>query len=171
MAASEQHQPFSAPPPEPEGRNWTPIIGGVALVLVIIAAFTLWGRWSRSNSANQGDPYLNSVQLSDLHMATAENFGGGTVTYIEGTITNNGNAKVTGASAQVTFRNSLAEISQREKLPVTVLVSSTPYRDYGTLDRSPLGPGQSRDFRITLENVTADWDGQIPQVKVVSVNK
>jgi hypothetical protein len=102
-------------------------------------------------------------------MATAENFAGGSVTYIEGTLTNTGDRKVTGASAQVVFRNSLAEITQKETLPLTVLVPNSPYVDYGTLDRAPLAPGQARDFRLTLEYVTPDWDGQIPQVKVISV--
>jgi len=170
MAAAEQEQPFSSSPTrEPEGRNWTPIIAGVVLVAVIIAAVTLLGRVSRSRSANTGDPYLSKLLLSNLHMATAENFGGGSVTYIEGTLTNTGDRKITAASAQVVFRNSLEEVTQREKLPVTVLVSSAPYADYGTLDRAPLSPGQSRDFRLTLESVTSDWDGQIPQVKVVSI--
>src|SRR6516165_4565696 len=99
MPDSQEHQPFSPPPQEPEARNWTPIVGGVGLVLLIIVAFTLWGRMSRSSNANPGDSYLTKVQLSNLHMATAENFAGGSVTYIEGTVTNTGDRKVTGASA------------------------------------------------------------------------
>jgi hypothetical protein len=169
MAESEQFQPFSPPSPEPEGRNWTPLIAGAGLVLVIIVAVTLWGRWSRSSSANPGDPYLSKLQLSNLHMATAENFAGGSVTYIEGTATNTGDRKITGANAQVIFKNTLAETVQKENLPLTVLVPNSPYVDYGTMDRAPLAPGQSRDFRVTLEYVTPDWDGQIPQVKVVTV--
>jgi hypothetical protein len=171
MADSEQHQPFSPPLQEPEGRNWTPVLGGIGLVLVLIAAFTLLGRLSRSNGANPGDPYLAKLQLSSIHMATAENFAGGSVTYIEGKLTNTGDRKITGASAQVVFKNSLAETTQKETLPITVLVPNSPYVDYGTIDRAPLAPGQSRDFRLTLEYVTPDWDGQIPQVKVVSVNQ
>jgi hypothetical protein len=63
----------------------------------------------------------------------------------------------------------LDEITQKEALPVTVLIPNPAYTDYGTLDRAPLAPGQSRNFRVTMEYVTRDWDGQIPQVKVVSV--
>jgi hypothetical protein len=170
MRDSDQQQPFSQPSQEQEGRNWTPIIAGAALVVLIIAAAILVGRLTQSRGANAGDPYLGKLQLSDLHMATAENFGGGSVTYIEGTLTNAGDRKVTAASTQVIFRNSLAEITQRETLPVTVLVSSVPYADYGLIERAPLAPGQSRPFRLTLENVTRDWDGQIPQVKMVSVS-
>ncbi len=169
MAAAEQDQPFAPGPEEPERRNWTPLIAGAALVVLIVAAFTVWGRWSRARSAHEGDPYLSKLQFSNLHMSTAENFAGGSVTYIEGTLTNSGDRKITGARAQVTFRNSLAEITQRETLPLTVRVPNSVYVDYSTLDRAPLAPGQSRDFRITLEYVTPDWDGQIPQVKVVSI--
>jgi hypothetical protein len=170
MGNSEHDQPFSPASQEPEGRNWTPIIAGAGLVVLIIAAAILMGRLTQSRGDKPGNPYLSKLQLSDLHMAAAENFGGGSVTYIEGTLTNAGDRKLTAASVQVIFRNSLAEITQKETLPATVLVSSVPYADYGLIDRAPLAPGQSRPFRLTLENVTLDWDGQIPQVKIISVN-
>ncbi len=143
-------------------------VGGL-LVLLIVGAFTVLGLVGRSRHANPGDPYLAKLQLSNLHMATAQNFAGGSVTYIEGTATNTGDRKMTGASVQVIFKNSLGEITQKETLPLTVVVPNSPYLDYGTIDRAPLAPGQSRDFRVTLENLTADWDGQVPQMKVVSV--
>jgi len=54
-------------------------------------------------------------------------------------------------------------------LPVTVLLPNVPYVDYGLIDRAPLAAVQTRDFRLTLEHVTADWDGQAPTVKVVSM--
>ena len=147
MSDSEHDQSFSLPPQEPEGRNWAPIIAGAGVVLLIIVAFVLVAVLNRSPGVNPGDPYLNKLQLSNLHMATAENFAGGSVTYIEGTLTNAGDRKVTGAGAQVTFKNSLEQITQKETLPLTVLVPNSPYVDYGTLDRAPLAPGQSRSPR------------------------
>jgi hypothetical protein len=102
-------------------------------------------------------------------MATAQNFAGGSVTYIEGKLANGTDRKVTGASVQVIFKNSLGEISQKDTLPVTVLLPNVPYVDYGLIDRAPLAAGQTRDFRLTLEHVTTDWDGQVPTVKVVSI--
>jgi hypothetical protein len=91
------------------------------------------------------------------------------VTYIEGTINNAGDKKLTGAQVQVFFKNSLGETAQKETLPVMVVIPNTPYVDYGTLDRAPLTARQSRGFRLTLEHVSADWDGQIPAVRVVAV--
>jgi hypothetical protein len=168
MAAS--HEPFSPSAPQPEPRNWTPIIAGLAVVAVIVAAVVLFTRMGR-HEANPNDPYLAKLQLSNLSLATAQNFAGTSVTYIEGTLTNSGDRKLTGARALVIFKNSLGEITQKEPLPVTVLIPNSPYINYGTLDRAPLAPGQSREFRLTIEYITPDWDGQIPQVTITSVSK
>jgi hypothetical protein len=165
--ADSDHDPSSTL--EAEGRNWLPMAAGGLLVLLIVGVVTIVGLLGRSRNTNSSDPYLAKLQLSGLHMATAQNFAGGSVTYVEGTATNIGDSKITGASVQVAFKNSLGEISQKETLPLTVVVPNSPYIDYGTIDRAPLAPGQSRDFRVTLENLTLDWDGQIPQIRVVSV--
>jgi hypothetical protein len=168
MVESEQ-QPFS-PVQQEEKRNVLPMAIGAVVVAVIIGVLVFATRGGKS-SAGQSDPNTAKLQISDLHMATAQNFAGNSVTYIEGKISNGTGRKVTAARVEVLFKNSIGEIAQDEKsLPVTVLLPNTPYVDYGTIDRAPLGPGQSRDFRLTLEHVSADWDGQVPQVKVVSVS-
>jgi hypothetical protein len=143
---------------------------GAAVVLVLIGVFVLLGRSSPPDAnVKAADPYLAKMQVSSLHMATAQNFAGSSVTYIEGRITNGGDRKITAARVEVLFKNSLGEIAQKEMLAVTVLLPNVPYVDYGPIEQAPLGPAQARDFRLTLEHVSADWDGQIPQVKVVSV--
>jgi hypothetical protein len=146
------------------------MIVGVGAVLVLIVGLVLITRSGRPANTNPGDPNLAKLQISGLHMATAENFAGGSVTYIEGKITNSTDRKVTGASVQVLFKNSLGETAQKDTLPVTVLLPNVPYVDYGLIDRAPLAPSQARDFRLTLEHVSTDWDGQIPQVKAVTVS-
>jgi len=141
---------------------------GGAFVLLLVVVVILLTRGGKS-TGNPADPNLAKLQVSNLHMATAQNFAGGSVTYIEGKLTNGTDRKVTGASVQVIFKNSLGEISQKDALPVTVLLPNVPYVDYGLIDRAPLAAGQTRDFRLTLEHVTTDWDGQAPTVKVVSI--
>jgi hypothetical protein len=168
MAEVEKPQAFTSHAEHVPERNWIPMALGAALVVVVLVALVLISR-SKSANAPKADPYATQLQISNLHMATAENFAGGSVTYIEGAITNAGDKKITGAQVQVLFKNSLSEIAQKETLPVMVVMPNTPYVDYGTLDRAPLSPHQSRDFRLTLEHVSADWDGQIPSVKVVGV--
>jgi hypothetical protein len=168
MVDSEQ-QPFSPVQQQEEKRNILPMIIGVVVVAIIIAVLVFATRAGKPASTAPGDPNLAKLQVSNLHMATAENFAGGSVTYIEGKLTNGTDRKVTSASVQVIFKNSLGETAQKDTLPVTVLLPNVPYVDYGLIDRAPLAPGQTRDFRLTLEHVTTDWDGQVPTVKVVSI--
>ncbi|HKW74756.1 MAG TPA: hypothetical protein VJN64_04465 [Terriglobales bacterium] len=169
MGDSENPQPF-APQAERESTNWTPMIVGAVLVAAVVVLLVIFGRSSASNNSTPADPYLAHLKLSNLHMATAESFAGGSVTYIQGTITNTGDKKVRDARVQILFKNSLGEVAQKETLPVMVVLPNTPYTDYGALSQAPLAPGKSSDFRLTLEHVTADWDGQIPQVQVISAS-
>jgi hypothetical protein len=168
MGDSEQGPVLSPQTNQSESRSWAPMAAGGAFVLLLVVVVVLLTRGGKS-TGNPADPNLAKLQVSNLHMATAQNFAGGSVTYIEGKLTNSTDRKVTGASVQVIFKNSLGEISQKDALPVTVLLPNVPYVDYGLIDRAPLAAGQARDFRLTLEHVTTDWDGQVPTVKVVSI--
>jgi len=170
MGEPDQQLPFSPLNTQQEdSKSWLPMMVGVMIVLAIVVGLVLLTRSGRPAPVNPGDPNLQKLKVSDLHMATAQNFAGGSVTYIEGKITNGSDRKVTSASVQVLFKNALGETAQKDTLPVTVLLPNVPYVDYGLIDRAPLAPGQARDFRLTLEHVSTDWDGQVPQVKVVSI--
>lgn len=169
MGDPENQQPFASPKPQEDRRTLLPMAIGGLLVVVAIVVIILVSRGGPSSDANHPSAYAASLHIDDLHMATAENFAGGSVTYIQGRITNSGNKKVTGATVQVLFKNSLGETAQKDTLPVMILLPNTPYVDYGPMRTAPLAPGQARDFRLTLEHVTADWDGQMPAVRVISV--
>lgn len=161
---------FSSAPQGPHTAGpWLPMAMGAALIVVLLVMVAYFGR-SRTSAANQIDPYTANLVLSKLHMAEAENFAGGKVTYIDGILSNTGDKRVTGARVEVIFKNSIGEVTQKEVLPVMVLLPNLPYTDYGTIDRAPVAPRQARDFRLTLEHVTADWDTQIPGVRVVAVS-
>src|SRR5215475_1338665 len=108
--ADIQQSPFSFGVQEREPRNWTPIIAGGGLVAVIVVVAVIVGLMGRPK-LTPGDPYISKVQLTNLHMATAQNFAGTSVTYIEGTITNSGERKLMDATVEVQFKNSLGETS------------------------------------------------------------
>ena len=144
-------------------------MGFVVVAMVLVAVF-IFGHKSPDANAHKNDPYTAKLQISEWHMSVAENFAGNPVTYIEGKITNTGDKKVTGATIELIFKNSLGQTTQQELLPVMVLLFRVPYVDFGSLEQTPLAPGQTREFRLTLEHVTADWDRRLPQAKVVAVN-
>ena len=146
-----------------------PMIVGALVVLLALGALILAGRSARSTAASTVDPYVKNLQLSDFKLSQAENFVGGNVTYLEGKVTNAGNKVVTGAQIRVIFKNSLDEVAQSENLTVMIITTRQPYIDTVPLSAQPLKPGETREFRLTFEHVTADWNGAMPQVEVVSV--
>ena len=86
-------------------------------------------------------------------------------------ITNTGDKTVSGAVAEVIFRNSLGEVVQKEQIPIRVLVFQGPDRDILDLRSAPLKPGASADFRLTIEgSISADWNQGYPEVRIASVS-
>ncbi len=166
---AEPQPPLPLPPEEHE-TPWAPIGIGAAIMVVAIVALVVF---TRSNPAGPGaaPPYAAKLAISDLKMSAAENFVGGTVSYLEGKITNNGDQPVTGATLDVTFRNSLGEVVQKETMPVRALqahsVTGTP--EMFDLRVAPLQPGKTIDFRLTFEHISGDWNHEYPSLKFVAV--
>jgi hypothetical protein len=161
--------PFHPSVPEESQTPWIAIISGIA-VLVVVIGLLLWLSGKRS-SPNAPNPYADKLQISAVKMAAAQNFVGGTVTYVDGKITNTGDKTVTGAVAEVIFRNSLGEVVQKEQIPIRVLVFQGPDRDILDLRSAPLKPGASADFRLTIEgSISTDWNQGYPEVRITSVS-
>jgi hypothetical protein len=148
--------------------NWRPITLGVVLVVAIVGVIAFLTR-SAPKTAAPPDPYAASLQLSDLKMSAAENFVGASVTYLDGSIANTGDKTVTHAMVRLGFKDSVGQITQTEDLPVRMLQTTGPYPDTVDLSAAPLGPGQSKPFRLTLEHVSDSWNREYPELKITSV--
>jgi hypothetical protein len=172
MAAGQEPSeiPFSPTPTGDSPGPWRAIVAGVAVVAIVVGLLVWLGGGKRSAS-QAPNPYAEKLQVSNVKMAAAQNFVGGTVTYVEGRITNTGDKTVTGAVAEVIFRNSLGEVVQKEQIPIRVLVWQGPDRDIFDLRSAPLKPGTNADFRLTIEgSISADWNQGYPEVRIASVS-
>src|SRR5215831_19255626 len=162
-------QPLGAPTgTEERETNWRAIGIGVGLVVVIVAVLILISRTEQKGPANP-PPYVSNLKISDLKMSAAENFVGATVSYIDGTVTNSGNQTVTRAVVEVTFKDSMGQMAQRETVPLRVLQTSGPYPDAVDLTVSPLAPGQSKPFRLTFEGISTQWNHEYPELNVTDI--
>lgn len=103
-------------------------------------------------------------------MSVAQNFVGTSVTYIDGTMTNTGNRTVTRAVLHVIFRDSIGQVTQLEDQPVKVLQTGGPYPDAVDFSASPLAPGQSKQFRLIFEHISAEWNQAYPELQVTHVS-
>ena len=155
---------------EPQQRNWTPFIIGLVAVLVVVGIIALLAR-NPAQKAQQIDPYVSRLQISNAKVSAAENYVGGTVTYLDADITNNGDKTLTAADMNLVFKNTMNEIVQKETLPLHVLVQNQMggYPDLVDMSRSPLAPGHTETVRLTLEHVSADWDQAPPQMQLVNL--
>jgi len=162
--------PFSPTAPAGSPGPWRAIVAGAAVLAIVIGLLVWLGSGNRS-APPAASPYADRLQISNVKMAAAQNFVGGTVTYVEGKITNTGDKTVTGAVAEVIFRNSLGEVVQKEQIPIRMLVWQGPDRDILDLRSAPLKPGAIADFRLTIEgSISADWNQGYPEVRIASVS-
>ena len=115
------------------------------------------------------DPYAASLPISNLKMSEASNFAGGKVTYVDGHLSNNGDKTVTGVTVQVAFRDFGNQLVQKETMPLTLIRTREPYVDTQPVGADPIKPGEQRDFRLVLDQMARDWNGQYPEVRVIQV--
>jgi Protein of unknown function (DUF2393) len=152
---------------EPDSSRRTIAIAVVVVIAIaVIFAFLLR---NQPKAASGPPPYAASLKLSDFKMSAAENFVGATVSYVDGTITNAGNKTVTHVIVQVLFKDDLGQLAQREDIPMQVLKTTGPYPEAVDFSVSPLGPGQSKTFRLTFESISAQWNRQYPDIQVTDV--
>jgi uncharacterized protein DUF2393 len=162
-------EPVLQPAPQPESETpWKAIGIGAALMLVAAVTVVVVSRKS-TPPAPTPDPYAANLQFNDMHLQVAQNFAGGTVRYLDGSITNSGNRTVTHISVQVIFKNSLGEVVDKPIAPLRSLVNRGPYLDMEDLEARPLRPQETREFRLVFEHISQDWNHQYPDLQVVGV--
>src|SRR3954465_8197969 len=95
---------------------WIGLAIGFVLIVGIIGGLIYSSRNSATRIAvqpqvisptQQADSYAAKLALSDIQLSQADNMIGGTVTYVEGTVTNTGDKTVSGANVEVEFKNSM----------------------------------------------------------------
>jgi hypothetical protein len=154
-------------------RNWLPLAIAAALVVAFVAAgFLLTGH--KTDAAHgpsvNPDPDATSLPLTNLAMSESGNLAGGKLTYIDGHIANKGNRTVTSVLMQVLLRNAAHEIAQNDTMPLSLIRTREPYIDTIPVAALPLTPGSDHDFRLILDRVSPEWDGAVPELRILRVD-
>jgi hypothetical protein len=170
---SGQPTMFASKPPEGGG---VPVAAwGVAglVVLVVLLGLVFATRHKSQASPNTIQPlaaYAAELPLSQLAMSESTSLSGGKSTFIDGHIQNAGPQTVSGVTIQVIFRNDEAMPPQVETLPLSVVRMREPYIDTQPISAAPLKPGEERDFRLIFETIPANWNTQMPEIHIISVD-
>ena len=170
-AAAQNHGlmdngPFLQTPPEESRGRWIALAIGAALVMLAVAALAFFGRQDKAAPVPE-DPYISNLNISEPKLSASENFVGVSVSYLDGKISNNGSKTLVGATVEAVFRNSLGEIVQKESLPLMLVVPGPAgaYTDLVPLSKTPLLPNQTREFRLTFEHISDDWNHGYPELR------
>ncbi len=161
-------QPNINPTTERQESSLRPILIGIVVVGVVVGILALIFRSEQKKPALP-PAYAANLKFSDLKTSAAQNFVGATVSYLDGTVTNTGDKTVNHAVVQVTFKDDLGQTAQREELPIRVLRTGGPYDEAVDLNLSPLAPGQGKPFRLTFENISAQWNHTYPDLQITQV--
>src|SRR5258707_13418717 len=102
-------------------------------------------------------------------MSESASLSGGKSTFIDGHIQNSGAQTVSGITVQVLFRNEEAMPPQIDTVPLSLVRTREPYIDTQSVASAPLKPGDERDFRLIFESIPANWNSQMPEIRVIQV--
>lgn len=176
MAAEQQNAPGFLSPQTAgkESRSFVPWIIAGAVVVVVVAGLIFFShKPARSNPGGAGlaaaDPYAASLPVSEIKMSESTSLSGGKVTYVDGHIANHGSETVTAITAQVAFLDFGNQLVQKETMPLTLIRTRQPYVDTEMVSADPIKPGEERDFRLVLDHVAQDWNGQYPEIRLIEI--
>ena len=143
-----------------------------AVVLVVLAGLLLAGRRKSPEVKGIQAPsaYATNLPLANLEMSESTSLSGGKSTFIDGRVRNTGTSTVTGIVVQVLFRNEEQMPPQVETLPLTLIRTREPYVDTQPVSAAPMRPGDDREFRLIFESIPANWNMQMPEIRVVKVD-
>jgi len=162
-------QPSLNPTTERQESSLRPILIGIVIVGVVVGILVLILRAKETKPAAP-PAYAANLKFSDMKTSAAQNFAGATVSYLDGIITNTGDKTVFHAMVQITFKDDMGQTAQREELPIHILRTGGPYDEAVDLSLSPLAPGQSKPFRLTFENISAQWNHVYPDLQITQVS-
>jgi len=146
-------------------------VAGLA-VLAVIVVLALAGRHKAAAPATiqSPAPYAANLPLSQLAMSESTSLSGGKSTFVDGHIKNSGNQTVTGITVQVLFRNNEAMPPRIETVPLSLIRTREPYVDTQPVSAAPLKAGDERDFRLIFEALPANWNMEMPDIRIVQVD-
>jgi hypothetical protein len=152
------------------------IIAGVVVALVIISLLLIGRQPPPPTPPNPGGAalapaaaYAPHLAITDVKMSESSTISGASQTYIDGNITNNGTATLTGITVQVAFNDFTGKIGQKNTMPLALIRARQPYIDVEPVSANPIGPGQTREFRLIFDHVTEAWNQQYPEIRVIAV--
>ena len=98
--------------------------------------------------------YVRNLKLSQVQMKATANFTGAAVIEVEGQITNNGDRTLARVELNCVFYDVSGLVVLRERVPIV---------------KTPLKPGETKEFRLPFEGVPPSWNQTLPQLVIAHI--
>ena len=142
-------------------------LAGVVIVAILVAGALLWSKYA-SRAASVAPPalpmgapeqaYAGEIKFSNPRMSRATNFLNQEVTYIFGTVENDGTRTVGQIELSIDFH----DVSGNVVLHDTQRV----FPDF----TQPLAPGQTYDFQLNFEHIPDAWNIAYPAMHITGLD-
>ena len=148
-------------------RFYVALAAGAGIVLLLIGAIVLFNGGSGGAKPSpkpaplpfgpEEQAYAAQIQFSGLQLSQANNMLNQEFTYVVGTVANSGGRSVRAIEATVEFHDLVNQVVLRD----TVRIFQP--------GAAPLAPGHERDFQLTFEHVSAQWNRQPPTIRITGL--
>ncbi|HEY1866392.1 MAG TPA: DUF2393 family protein [Candidatus Acidoferrales bacterium] len=152
---------------ESEGRGAIVLLIGAVAALLLIGAVYLVGYYSPAPAKVAVKPlpmgpaeqaYAQHIQFLDPKLARAANFLNQEVTFVFGTVSNDGPRAVQQIEVTLEFHDQFKQVVLRD---TQRLFSTTA---------EPLPPNGSRDFQLSYETMPAQWNQTYPTMRITGLD-
>lgn len=143
----------------------TAFLAGTVVVLLLLVGMYLLTKYSKQELAREEklpmtdveQSYVGRIQFADPKVSRAANFLNQEVTFVFGTLVNNGPRAIRQTEITVEFRDIFNQVVLRD------------VRRPWETQAIPLVSGQSREFQFNYEHVPADWNQAYPGLRITGL--
>jgi hypothetical protein len=150
------------------GKKQRLLIFAGSVVAVAILGTLFWFSLSRGPASRSSEgplplgpreqAYVPRIEIGSFEMSRAANFLNQEVTYLSGQVANRGDRRVREIEVTIEFRDALNQVVLRDTRRLLGRISD------------PLALGEQRSFRVSFDHVPADWNVQIPAVRITGLD-
>ena len=143
------------------------LVAGAAVALLLVGGLYLASRWTSSPAPVAAKPlpmgpkeqaYAQQIHFSEPKMSRAANFLNQEVTFIFGSISNDGESPLRQVEITLAFQDPFKQVILRDK-----------QRLIGP-NAEPLGPHQHRDFQLNYETLPSTWAQTYPTIQITGLD-
>jgi hypothetical protein len=140
------------------------LVGIVIVTLLVVGAYFLTRGQSSGPAAEAPLPmaaaeqaYAPSIRFADIQMARATNFLNQELTYVGGTLNNDGTRKISTMEVTIEFHDQFGQVILRDT------------RRLPDPRETPIAPGEHREFQFSFEHIPVEWNRQYPVIRVTGL--